>query len=205
MTIASAVKVDGRRARGEATRKALLNAAIACLIDAGWSGTTTAKISERAGVSQGLFARYWPSKTALIADAAALAQQRGFARLGERYRQATAAGEDGRLVAIPLLFKAFDEPEMRVLAELQMAAATNGELRRALNDAILDTYQVVLDGARAMAPPGAVTDDFEQRFLAMIDMARGLSLRTKQMSSRLAAQAREQTVAVVTDVFGIAA
>lgn len=197
----TAEKVDGRTARSIATRKGLLDAAIEILMEEGYAGATTAKISERAGVSPGLFARYWPSKTDLIADAAAVAQRRGFKRMGERFLAVGGAGADGRVAAVRQMFEAFNETEMRLLGEIQVASRTDEDLRDALANALEDSVGFVVAGARALAPARELTDDFDDRLLALVDMARGLALRTASMSPRAARRAQDSAMAVATDLF----
>lgn len=44
------------------TREAIFDAAIECLIDLGYGGTTTALIAEHAGVSRGAMLHHFPSR-----------------------------------------------------------------------------------------------------------------------------------------------
>jgi AcrR family transcriptional regulator len=52
--------------RRAATQAALLDAAIATLVEDGYAALTTRGVSERAGVSQGAQQHYFPTKTALV-------------------------------------------------------------------------------------------------------------------------------------------
>jgi len=60
--------VDGNAlsARGERTRRALLEAAEEVFAEYGWEEASIVKITERAGVSQGTFYRYFVSKQAIF-------------------------------------------------------------------------------------------------------------------------------------------
>lgn len=60
--------VDGvaLSARGEKTRRALLEAAEEVFAEYGWEAASIVKITERAGVSQGTFYRYFVSKQAIF-------------------------------------------------------------------------------------------------------------------------------------------
>jgi len=53
-------------ARGERTRRQLLDAAELVFEEYGWEQASISKITERAGVAQGTFYRYFPSKTAIF-------------------------------------------------------------------------------------------------------------------------------------------
>lgn len=55
-----------RSTRAEATRRAILEAALACFGERGFSGTTTRAIAKRAGVTQPLIHHYFGSKRALF-------------------------------------------------------------------------------------------------------------------------------------------
>ena len=55
--------------RRAATRAALLDATIECLVEYGYAGVTTTKIVEHAGVSRGAQVHHFPTKAQLVADA----------------------------------------------------------------------------------------------------------------------------------------
>src|SRR2546430_128535 len=58
-----------QRERREATRTALLEATIACLVSDGYANTTTRGIADRAGVSPGALQHHFTSKTELVSEA----------------------------------------------------------------------------------------------------------------------------------------
>jgi AcrR family transcriptional regulator len=63
--------------RRAATRTALLEATIECLIDYGYADLTTARVADLAGVSRGAQVHYFANKAALVAAAVDhLAQRR---------------------------------------------------------------------------------------------------------------------------------
>src|SRR5258708_34641176 len=55
--------------RREATRTALLDAAIDCLVEDGYANTTTRAIAKRAGVTPGALQHHFSSKAELLAEA----------------------------------------------------------------------------------------------------------------------------------------
>ena len=55
--------------RSATTREALLDAAIACLIEEGYASTTTSRVAERAGVSRGAHLHHFQTRTALVGAA----------------------------------------------------------------------------------------------------------------------------------------
>ena len=57
--------------RSRITQQRLLTATIECLVEYGWSGTTTTVVAERAGVSRGAQLHHYPTKAALVLAAIA--------------------------------------------------------------------------------------------------------------------------------------
>lgn len=55
--------------KSAATREQLLDAALECFIRYGYSGTTTSKIADHAGLSRGAMLHHFPSRDALIQSA----------------------------------------------------------------------------------------------------------------------------------------
>ena len=55
--------------RSRATRQRLLEAAVACLAEHGWSGSTVAVVAERAGVSRGAAQHHFPTREDLFTAA----------------------------------------------------------------------------------------------------------------------------------------
>ncbi|MEP7090731.1 MAG: helix-turn-helix domain-containing protein, partial [Nocardioidaceae bacterium] len=55
---------QGERTR--AMRQRLLDATVECLVEHGWSGTSTTLVSRRAGVSRGAQLHHFPTKQALV-------------------------------------------------------------------------------------------------------------------------------------------
>lgn len=52
--------------RSRATRARLMQATIACLVEQGWTGTSTTLVSQRAGVSRGAQLHHFPTKNDLV-------------------------------------------------------------------------------------------------------------------------------------------
>src|SRR5690606_13955869 len=91
-------------ARGEATRRKLLEAAEAEIGENGFAATSVASITRRAGVAQGTFYLYFPSKKDALVE---LVRHMGHS-LRAALAQATAGASD-RLEAERLGFRAFAE------------------------------------------------------------------------------------------------
>lgn len=120
-----------QQARARATRRKLLEASVACLVEEGYAGTTTTEVCRRAGVSQGALFKHFPAKAALLAATV----EHLFAGLVDDYRRefAEAAASDDRIgAAVRLLWDTFNRPALHAAYELMVAARTDPELRSAL-------------------------------------------------------------------------
>src|SRR5680860_83472 len=65
---ATTVRVS-QEERTRAMRQRLLEATVECLVEFGWSGTSTTLVSKRAGVSRGAQLHHFPSKQDLVVAA----------------------------------------------------------------------------------------------------------------------------------------
>ncbi len=76
--------------RSRATQARLLEATVDCLVEHGWSGTTTTVVAARAGVSRGAQLHHYPTRAALVTAAVGhLAERRAG---GAAHRGGRAAG-----------------------------------------------------------------------------------------------------------------
>lgn len=117
--------------RRAATRTALLDATLACLVELGHTATTTTEICRRAGVSQGALFRYWDTKADLLTDAVEVL----YGRLFDLYRarlDEVAAAEDRLRAGVRALWDLYRRPDLLAALELYVAARTDPELRRCL-------------------------------------------------------------------------
>src|SRR5579885_518127 len=113
--------------RAVATRAALLDASLECLVERGYAATTTIETARRAGVSRGAQLHHFPTKAELLTAAVEHLLSR---RLAE-FRKAMAnlePGADRVDSAIDLLWSMFQGPTFVAWAELWMAARTDPEL-----------------------------------------------------------------------------
>ncbi|WP_341717977.1 TetR/AcrR family transcriptional regulator [Micromonospora sp. FIMYZ51] len=117
--------------RSRATQARLLEATVECLVEHGWSGTTTTLVAARAGVSRGAQLHHYPTKNALVTAAVAHLTERRAAELrSEAQALPTGPGRLDRVV--DLLAAAFTGPLFVAALELWVAARTDAELRTAL-------------------------------------------------------------------------
>lgn len=140
---------DGSRTRAqrsEDSKARILDAAVACLIDGGYSGATTLTIQGEAGVSRGRLLHHFPSRDRLLVAAA---QHLAVKRVTDTEHRITRLldgepGEPGEPGAVPvgpwercdrvieLLWESFTEPHFWASVELWTAARANAEIAEAL-------------------------------------------------------------------------
>jgi AcrR family transcriptional regulator len=115
--------------RSRATQLRLLEATVDCLVERGWSGTTTTLIASKAGLSRGAQLHHYPTKTALVLAAVEhLARRRA-----EEIRTEAGQLPPGRIdQVIDLLAAAFTGPLYVAALEVWIAGRSEPELRRAL-------------------------------------------------------------------------
>lgn len=117
--------------RSRATQARLLEATIECLVERGWSGTSTTLVAERAGVSRGAQLHHYPTKAALVTAAVEhLAERRA-----EELRTEAVALPTGRRRlegVVDTLAAAFTGPLFVAALELWVAARTDPDLRAAM-------------------------------------------------------------------------
>jgi AcrR family transcriptional regulator len=117
--------------RSRATQARLLEATVECLVEYGWSSTTTTVVAARAGVSRGAQLHHYPTKAALVMAAVEHLAER---RAAEIRAEAAALPNGPRRLdrVIDMLAAAFTGPLFVAALELWVAARTDPELRAAL-------------------------------------------------------------------------
>ena len=192
-TFVSSVARRTQEERSAETRLRLLDACVNCLVELGYSNTTTNAIQERAGVSRGALMHHYASKADLmVASVRHLTEQRG-----QNLRQiADELSEDDDRIprAIELLWESFQGPLFTATVELWVASRTDPELRGALAASERELRRpmsgvlATLFGARAAASPR-----FETAIDLTLQFMRGAAftaiLRTDQQRQHAAIEA----------------
>src|SRR5690242_9436822 len=117
--------------RSAATREALLDATIACLVEDGYANTTTTRVSERAGLSRGAHLHHFQTRATLMATAVERLAQR---RTDELMRIAGELDPDGvdPGLGLDLMWETYSDPLFQALIDLWAHARNDPELRDAL-------------------------------------------------------------------------
>jgi AcrR family transcriptional regulator len=119
--------------RTRAMRQRLLEATIDCLVEQGWSGTSTTMVSQRAGVSRGAQLHHFPTKSDLVLAAI---EHLSAARQEELVAQSAALprGPLRTRAVLQMLGDQFTGPLFLAALELWVAARTDPTLRDAVGE-----------------------------------------------------------------------
>ncbi len=121
--------------RSAETRRRLLEAAIACLNERGYTGTTTTEIAGRAGVSRGAQVHHFRHKEELVIGALEHICSRRLAELEYAFEELPIGGLEFRLdTLIDLMWTAFRGPSFYAWLELLVASRTEPILRVAVRE-----------------------------------------------------------------------
>jgi AcrR family transcriptional regulator len=116
--------------RTAAMRLRLMEATVECIVELGWSGTSTTVVSQRAGVSRGAQLHHFPTKQALVVGAVEhLTEVRRHA-MADAVRDLPAV--DRTRAVLDVLAAQFTSPVFFAALELWVAARTDTELRAAV-------------------------------------------------------------------------
>ncbi len=121
--------------KSQMTRTAILEAAIRCLIQYGYSHTTTPRICEEAGVSRGAMMHHFPSRNEVIAATVLYVQEKRMREFREAipylppHEAKELTREDFR-EGILGIWKYLNQPSFTAYQELFVAARTDAELAK---------------------------------------------------------------------------
>jgi AcrR family transcriptional regulator len=135
LTELSRTELTRREQRTADSRSQILDAAVACLIEGGYSGATTLQIQGRAGVSRGRLLHHFPSRDVLLVAAAQhLAAARVAATIAKAESELSRHPDGPARIdrVVELMWETHHEPHYWAAVELWTAARTNDEIAPAL-------------------------------------------------------------------------
>jgi len=161
--------------RTRAMRQRLLEATLQCLVEHGWSGTSTTLVSERAGVSRGAQLHHFPTKNALVIAAV---EHIATVRRDELAEAAAALPRDKRRTreVLELLGEHFTADVFAAALELWVAARVDQQLLAAVEplerQTGRETHRLTVEMLDVdESKPGA-----RELVQATLDLIRGLGL-----------------------------
>ncbi|MFC5800822.1 TetR/AcrR family transcriptional regulator [Streptomyces formicae] len=168
MAVVTAPKQD----RSRATRQRLLEAAVACLAEHGWAGSTVSVVAERAGVSRGAAQHHFPTREDLFTAAVEYVAE-------ERSSALRALPVQSRAAVVEALVDLYTGPLFRAALHLWVAASNaphEEQLRARVTELEArvgrETHRIAVEllGADESLP------GVRETVQGLLDMARGLGL-----------------------------
>ncbi|MFF7312765.1 TetR family transcriptional regulator [Streptomyces sp. NPDC008137] len=186
--------------RSRATRQRLLEAAVACLAEHGWAGSTVSVVAERAGVSRGAAQHHFPTREDLFTAAVEyVAEERSTA-----LRALFPDGASGdRHAVVAALVDLYTGPLFRAALHLWVAASNEDQLRPRVTELESrvgrETHRIAVDLLAADESVPGVRETVQ----GLLDMARGLGL-ANLLTDDTARRERvvEQWAGVLEEVLG---
>jgi AcrR family transcriptional regulator len=186
--------------RSAATRQALLDATLECLVEDGYANTTTSRVAERAGLSRGAHLHHFQTRDALLAAAADhLTRRRGEHLLAAA--DALPTGRDRVGQGLDLLWDSYNNPLYQATLDLWTHGRTDAELRAHLIPIERQLDRQTVELSRRLFPDAAERPDFEHLVEMALATIRGLVVLDTlhaggERASKQWATCREQLVAL---------
>lgn len=161
-----------RQDRSRATRDRLLEAAVTCVAEHGWTRSTVGVVAGRAGVSRGAAQHHFPTREDLFTAAVGyMAQERSRA-----LRELFPGGAPDRAAVVAALVDLYTGPLFRAALHLWVAASHEEPLRESVGELEArvgrETHRIAVELLGAdEARPGV-----RESVQGLLDMARGLGL-----------------------------
>ncbi|MHB8689658.1 MAG: TetR/AcrR family transcriptional regulator [Solirubrobacteraceae bacterium] len=165
------------------TRSKLLDATIRSLLDVGYAATTTRRVAELAGVSQGAQTHHFPHRVDLVAAAVARLADRRIAELHELAGEFPSDREQRLRALLDLLWADFSSDTFTVYVKLWVAAADDSELYERMVPIERRIARATVELALSLAGDLTDLDGWERHMQLALTVVRGLAL-TEQFEPR---------------------
>jgi|SRR5436190_5605559 len=176
-----------------ATRTAILEAAIACLVEDGYAAMTTRRIAERANVAQSTLMHHFPTRETLLVEAVSHVALRLADTALEDVDLSAARDPDRREELLDHVWRVFTSHEALASAQLWYAAWAEPELAAALRDLEERLTRVAVGAASAVLGDLVEHPEFPALMETGLSVIRGLVM-TIPVAGREAADARWEQI-----------
>ncbi|UQS27956.1 TetR/AcrR family transcriptional regulator [Amycolatopsis thermalba] len=122
---------EPRQERSRTTRRKLIEAAVDCIGEVGWAGTTVALIAQRAGVSRGAAQHHFPTREDLVTAAVEYVGEVQIAEM-RRGAEGLPSGRSRIEPVVDMLLNLYTGPMFRAALHLWVAASSDESLRTVL-------------------------------------------------------------------------
>ena len=147
-------EVRTKAERSAATKQRLLDATIDCLVELGWSGTSTTEVVRRAGVSRGAQVHHYPTKEDLVLAAIEHLLERRLAEYHAAFDRLP-SGDRTPGVALDLLWDSVSGATFDAWLELAIAARRDPTLHERFLEVEQRFWEANLDRFQGMFPEAA--------------------------------------------------
>ncbi|MEV6209696.1 TetR/AcrR family transcriptional regulator [Kitasatospora sp. NPDC051914] len=176
MTAHAAALRTPQQDRSRATRRRLLEAAVECLAEVGWQGSTVAVVAERAGVTRGAAQHHFPTREDLFTAAVEHVADERLAQVRASAEQLPPVGPGRTEAVVSMIVRLYTGPLFRAALHLWVAAATEAALRERIvaleNHVGRESHRAAVEFLGADESRPGVRETVQ----ATMDMARGLGL-----------------------------
>ncbi len=175
-TIAPARPRRTQEERRAETRAKLLDATVQSVLEVGYAATTTRRVAERAGVSQGAQTHHFPHRVDLVSAAVEWLAERRIAELRE---MASDLPEDPALrmgALLDLMWADFSSGTFTVFVKLWIAAADDAELYERLVPVERQVTRAIGELARQLGGELVERPGWEAHLTLVLSVLRGLAL-----------------------------
>jgi AcrR family transcriptional regulator len=162
--------------RSTATRAALLDAAIACLVEEGYAKTTTRRIAERAGVTPGALQHHFASKAALLGELIGYIRAKTMSEMFAEGVPSTGSIRKRHELLLDRMWRIYRGPLFTALIELAIGARTDPELLRHIAGAHDEMGRLNAMAAPILFPEHAERPELVPLIVSGQSTMRGLAL-----------------------------
>jgi AcrR family transcriptional regulator len=176
-TTEAALPPPRRRTRAEqraATRLSLLDATTECLVEEGYTGLTTRRVADRAGVAQSTLMHYFPTREEFLIEAITHLALRLADEALDQIDLAAMRQPEHREKVLDQAWREFTSPEALAAAQLWIAAWAEPELAVTLRDLEQRLNSIILATATMLFPDQTEDPRFPALLDAAIALIRGL-------------------------------
>lgn len=163
-----------REQQRQNTRRAILDATVACLVEDGYGALTTRRIAERVGIAQSTLMHHFETREALLVEAVSNLAITLAETAVQQLDLTTLSGDVHREAVLDQAWATFTSPEALAAAQLWGAAWTEPELAAALRDLEIRVAEIVLRTAATVFPEESTDPAFAVYIDGVFQMIRGL-------------------------------
>ncbi|MFE3887051.1 TetR/AcrR family transcriptional regulator [Streptomyces lydicus] len=163
--------------RSRATRLKLLEAAVSCLAERGWSGSTVSVVAERAGVSRGAAQHHFRTREDLFTAAVEHVAEKRQGAVKAVARNLPPAGSVARTwIIVEELVGLYTGPLFRAALHLWVAASDEEQLRDRVTALEAKVGREAHHTAVTLLDADEAVPGVRETVQGLLDMARGLGL-----------------------------